>query len=179
MLKKLKKDTHWSWKSWRTQDASTDEKCLGSQLVTRHLGASATHWRSSLSCVTVHTHIGLRDFWDAKLTNPAGSGYTIATGVKRFTCRLKRFVLPVWSSQHSMSERRPLPSGCKKKKSVSWHSSRQENSWIRQDRKLPPVWKVTATSPIKPKTWLITPGNATAIYEPLAYTKKHIRGAAW
>lgn len=53
------------------------------------------------SCVTVHTHIGLGDFWDAKLTNPAGSGYTIATGVKRFTCRLKRFVLPVWSSQHS------------------------------------------------------------------------------
>ena len=131
------------------------------------------------SCVTVYTHIGLRDFWDAKLTNPAGSGYTIATCVKRFTCRLKKFVLPVWSSPHSMSERRPLPSGCRKKKSVSWHSSRQENSWIHQSRKLPPVWKVTATSPIKPKTWPITPGNATAIYEPLAYTKKHIRGAAW
>ena len=109
MLKKLMKDTHWSWKSWRTQDASTHEKCLGSQLVTRHLGASATHWRSSLLVLPFTLTLA----WvtsEMRNWQTAGSGYTIATGVKRFTCRLE-----VLSCQ-SDPLRRPLPS-CRQHKS--------------------------------------------------------------
>jgi len=58
---------------------------------------------------------------------------------------IKRFALPVWSSQHSMSERRPLPSGCKKKKvchyilhdrkiheSTKTGSSHQFGKWLQQ-----------------------------------------------